>query len=109
MTGDPAELSRIIRSERPDLVLLDLVRPGTDGIALLGSVPELAELPVVFISGYGRDETTAEALKAGAADYLVKPFSPTELTTRWGRRCAALPSPSPSPSGSWRSTTSSAG
>ena len=82
VTGDPAELSRIIRSERPDLVLLDLVLPGTDGIALLRSVPELADLPVVFISGYGRDDTIAEALEAGAADYLVKPFSPTELTTR---------------------------
>ena len=84
VTGDPAELPRIIRSERPDLVLLDLLLPGTDGIALLGSVPELAELPVVFISGYGRDETIAAALKAGAVDYLVKPFSPTELTARVG-------------------------
>ena len=43
---------------------------------------ELADLPVVFISGYGRDETVARALKAGAADYVVKPFSPTELIAR---------------------------
>ena len=82
VTGDHAQLSRTIRSERPHLVLLDLVLPGADGIALLGSVPELADLPVVFISGYGRDDTLAQALKAGAADYLVKPFSPTELTAR---------------------------
>ena len=82
VTGDHAQLSRTIRAERPHLVLLDLVLPGADGIALLGSVPELADLPVVFISGYGRDETIAQALKAGAADYLVKPFSPTELTAR---------------------------
>ena len=82
VTGDHAQLSRTIRTERPHLVLLDLVLPGADGIALLGSVPELADLPVVFISGYGRDQTIAEALKAGAADYLVKPFSPTELTAR---------------------------
>ena len=95
VTGDPAELSRIIRSERPDLVLLDLVLPGTDGIALLGSVPELADLPVVFISGYGRDETIAEALKAGAADYLVKPFSPTELTTRVGAALRRVAQPEP--------------
>ena len=46
------------------------------------SVPELADLPVVFISAYGRDETIARALDAGAADYIVKPFSPTELTAR---------------------------
>ena len=82
VTGDHAQLSHTIRVERPHLVLLDLVLPGADGIELLGSVPELADLPVVFISGYGRDETIAQALKAGAADYLVKPFSPTELTAR---------------------------
>ena len=82
VTGDHAHLSRTIRTERPHLVLLDLVLPGADGIALMGGVPELADLPVVFISGYGRDETIAQALKAGAADYLVKPFSPTELTAR---------------------------
>ena len=82
VTGDHAELSHIIRTEKPSLVLLDLMLPGTDGIALMESVPELADLPVVFISGYGRDETVARALKAGAADYIVKPFSPTELIAR---------------------------
>ena len=61
----------------------------------MGSVPELADLPVVFISGYGRDETIAEALKAGAADYLVKPFSPTELTTRVGAALRRVTQPEP--------------
>ena len=82
VTGEPAELAQIIRSERPRLVLLDLVLPGKDGIELMNEVPELADLPVIFISGYGRDETVAAALEAGAADYIVKPFSPTELVAR---------------------------
>ena len=56
--------------------------PGTDGITLMRTVPELGDLPVIFISGYGRDETIARALEAGADDYIVKPFSPTELTAR---------------------------
>ena len=56
--------------------------PGTDGIELMELVPELSDLPVNFISAYGRDETIARALKSGAADYIVKPFSPTELTAR---------------------------
>ena len=56
--------------------------PGTDGVELMRTVPELAGLPVIFISGYGRDETIARALEAGADDYVVKPFSPTELTAR---------------------------
>ena len=45
-------------------------------------LPELPDLPVIFISGYGRDETIARALESGAADYIVKPFSPTELVAR---------------------------
>ncbi len=82
VTGEPGELAHIIRSEKPRLVLLDLVLPGKDGIALMQEVPELSDLPVIFISGYGRDETVAAALEAGAADYVVKPFSPTELVAR---------------------------
>ena len=50
---------------------------------------------MVFISGYGRDETIAQALKAGAADYLVKPFSPTELTARVGAALRRVASPEP--------------
>ena len=82
VTGDTQELSRLIRTEKPGLVLLDLMLPGTDGVELMRTVPELADLPVIFISGYGRDETIARALEAGAEDYVVKPFSPTELTAR---------------------------
>ncbi len=81
-TGDPEELPRIVRSERPCLVLLDLMLPGADGIELMETLPELADVPVIFISAYGRDETVARALERGAADYLVKPFSATELTAR---------------------------
>ncbi len=82
VTGAAHDLPRIIRTERPRLVLLDLMLPDADGIELMGQVPELADLPVIFISGYRRDETVARALEAGAADYLVKPFSPTELVAR---------------------------
>ena len=68
VTGDHGELGQIVRAEKPALVLLDLMLPGTDGIELMRTVPELADLPVIFISGYGRDETIARALEAGAAD-----------------------------------------
>ena len=95
VTGDHRQILRILLAEKPRLVLLDLMLPGTDGIELMQTIPELADLPVIFISGYGRDETIARALEAGADDYIVKPFSPTELTARiravLRRRSAAAP------------------
>ena len=56
--------------------------PGTDGIELMRSQPALGELPMIFLSVYGRDETIARALEIGAANNVVKPFSPTELVAR---------------------------
>ena len=82
VTGEAEALEEVIRTERPRLVLLDLMLPGTDGIELMREVRERFDLPVIFISGYDRDETVARALDSGAADYLVKPFSPTELVAR---------------------------
>ncbi|MDE0146853.1 MAG: response regulator [Rhodospirillaceae bacterium] len=95
VTGDHADLSQVIRTEKPRLVMLDLMLPGTDGIELMESVPELGDLPVIFISGYGRDETVARALDAGAVDYIVKPFSPTELTARVGAALRRIARPEP--------------
>ena len=82
VTGTPDDLGPIVRAQRPHLVLLDLVLPTADGIELLRQVPELADLPVIFISGYGRDETIVRAFEAGAVDYIVKPFSRAELVAR---------------------------
>ena len=82
VTGDPREVAELVRTHKPQLVLLDLVLPETDGIELMQRIPALEDLPVIFISGYGRDDTIAKALELGAADYIVKPFSPTELTAR---------------------------
>ena len=82
VTGVPEELAGLVRSERPALVLLDLLLPGRDGLELLRDVPELSDQPVIFISGNGREETVARALEEGADDYIVKPFSAAELVAR---------------------------
>ena len=74
VTGNPREVPNLIRTTKPRLVLLDLMLPGTDGIELMEGLPEMSALPVIFISGYGRDETIAKALDMGAADYIVKPL-----------------------------------
>ena len=82
LTGDPQEVRHLIETNRPAVVLLDLMLPGCDGIELMERVPVLADLPVIFLSAYAREETIERALESGADDYIVKPFSATELVAR---------------------------
>ena len=82
VTGDPEQVSSLMEEHRPHLVLLDLVLPGADGIELMQELSATARVPVIFLSAHDRDEAIARAFDAGAADYVVKPFSPTELTAR---------------------------
>ena len=82
VTTDPEEVPRLMEDEEPQLVLLDLMLPGTDGIVLMKSIREMADVPVIFISAYGQDQVIARAFDMGATDYVVKPFSPTELAAR---------------------------
>ena len=82
VTGDPEEALRLVGEEKPDLVLLDLMLPGTDGIELMKDILTAGDVPVIFVSAYGRDELIARAFDMGAVDYVVKPFSPTELAAR---------------------------
>ncbi len=96
LAGEPEEALRLMEEERPELVLLDLMLPGTDGIELMKNILDVADVPVIFLSAYGREELIARAFDTGAADYVVKPFSPTELSATiraaLRRRAAAEPS-----------------
>ena len=82
VAADAEEAAALARARRPCLVLLDLVLPGADGLELMDAISDLGDPPVIFISAYGNDENVARALERGAADYIVKPFSATELTAR---------------------------
>ena len=82
VTGDPEEALRLMQEDRPRLALLDLMLPGADGIELMQAVRGVADVPVIFLSAYGREDLVARAFDLGAADYVVKPFSPTELVAR---------------------------
>ena len=82
ITGNPKEVVDLVKHERPELVLLDLMLPGSNGIELMREIHDAADVPVIFLSVHGRDDTIASAFEMGAVDYLVKPFSPTELAAR---------------------------
>ena len=84
VAADPQEALRLMAESRPRLVLLDMMLPGADGIELMRDLSGIAAAPVVFLSAYGGDQVVARAFEMGAADYIVKPFSPTELVARVG-------------------------
>ncbi|MCH7779215.1 MAG: response regulator transcription factor, partial [Acidobacteria bacterium] len=80
-TGDEA-VARICNLS-PDLVLLDVLLPGTDGFAILAELRvSHPQLPVIMLTALGTEEDRVRGLKLGADDYVVKPFSATELLAR---------------------------
>ena len=82
VTGDPAAVIPLVKKERPQLALLDLMLPGADGIQLMRQIIEIAEIPIIFVSTYGQDVDVVRALDMGATDFVVKPFSALELVAR---------------------------
>lgn len=82
--ADSTEAARTtIPIEKPDLILLDVVMPGQDGISFLKSLREEGnEVPVLIVSALDTAKTAVEALRVGAADYLVKGFELDELRQR---------------------------
>jgi len=76
---------RTASREIPDLVLMDVRMPrmtGYDACRLMKANPDLREVPVVFLSAKGQESEIQSGLDAGAEEYLLKPFSPAELTNR---------------------------
>ncbi len=82
LTSDPAELDRVLRDQQPDLVLLNLLLPGTDGFEMMQHISKISDVPVIVVSGHDKDNDVARAFEMGATDYVVKPFSPSELRAR---------------------------
>ena len=77
------EALAVVESEAPDLVLLDVVMPGTDGWQLLQRMQERhGSIPVIMFSGKVDEETAGEATRLGADDFVGKPFDPQQLVER---------------------------
>ena len=80
--GDGRAALRVLYDERPRLVLLDVSMPTLDGWGTLERIRELSDVPVVMLSGLGSELEKVRALRAGADDYVTKPFGRQELLAR---------------------------
>jgi two-component system KDP operon response regulator KdpE len=72
----------LVERQRPDLVILDIIMPGMDGLEVLRRLRESSGLPVILLTAKGSDTDKIIGLELGADDYLAKPFNPEELTAR---------------------------
>ncbi|HLE13466.1 MAG TPA: response regulator transcription factor [Anaerolineales bacterium] len=71
-----------IRSNLPDLVLLDIMLPDIDGFEVLRTIREISTVPVIMLTAKGEEDDRVRGLEMGADDYITKPFSPRELVSR---------------------------
>lgn len=71
-----------IERHRPDLVVLDIIMPGMDGLSVLRALRQTSGVPVILLTAKGSDADKIMGLELGADDYLPKPFNPEELTAR---------------------------
>ena len=80
--GDGDTARRLLERNRPDLVVLDVMLPGTDGLELCRWIRSSSELPVIMLTARGEEADRIVGLELGADDYVTKPFSPRELAAR---------------------------
>jgi DNA-binding response OmpR family regulator len=80
--GDGLTARRLLEEEPPDLVVLDLMLPGVDGLELCRWIRSSSQLPVIMLTARGEEADRIVGLELGADDYITKPFSPRELTAR---------------------------
>ena len=92
--GDGVQGLAMVRSARPDLVLLDVMMAGMNGLSVASAMkaePALAGIPVVMLSALGSPHDVSAGLNTGVQGYLVKPFSPRELLALVERLLAGAP------------------
>lgn len=81
--GNGAEAVEAAGKEQPDLILMDVRMPrmtGYEACEIMKADPQLSAIPVVFLSAKGQESEIRTGMQVGAADYILKPFAPAELT-----------------------------
>ena len=79
---DAAKARTLLLDDTPDIVLLDIMMPGEDGLSLCRHLTEAKQLPVILLTARGEATDRIVGLEIGADDYVVKPFEPRELVAR---------------------------
>ena len=79
---DGVEALRLARESRPDLIVLDLMLPGIDGLEVCHTLRQESDVPIIMLTAKTTDQDKLEGLDLGADDYVTKPFSPRELAAR---------------------------
>src|SRR6266567_1014599 len=82
IAADGREMERALQCGRIDLIVLDLMLPGEDGLSLCRRLRESSQIPIVVLTAKGEDVDRIVGLEMGADDYLAKPFNPRELLAR---------------------------
>lgn len=80
-----AEALELAPQVKPDLIMMDVRMPrmtGYEACRQMKQIPEIKDIPVIFLSAKGQDEEVQTGLEVGAAAYILKPFAPEELTRR---------------------------
>ena len=80
--GDGVEGLSLVRSWQPDCIVLDVMLPKVDGLTLLPMIRRLTEVPIIMLTARGEVRDRIDGIRAGADDYLPKPFDLEELATR---------------------------
>jgi len=76
------EVMPLFTAQNPDLILLDVMLPGLNGVEVCKLIREKSMVPIVMLSAIGDKQDVVAGLEAGADDYMVKPFDPSELVAR---------------------------
>ncbi|WP_406638737.1 response regulator transcription factor [Amycolatopsis sp. WGS_07] len=97
LAGDGAAALARFADRVPDLVVLDVMMPGLNGLEVCRRLRQTSQVPIVMLTALGEEENRIAGLQLGADDYVTKPFSPKELTLRVASvlRRARMPRPEP--------------